>query len=190
MRFGTTAALTLLFACAPRVQLVHQAPATFHLEPGGYEQARVVDVVDGDTIKVVVTGRVEGPGAGAAMVGSARDVRLLGIDTPESVKPDSPVECFGREAARAAKTLLDGELVRLVDDVEDVDSYGRLLRYVYLGDEMANARLVVNGYASVYTHPPNVRHTDIFVALQSEARTAEIGLWSDATCPYPPDGPG
>ncbi len=118
------------------------------------------------------------------------DVRLLGIDTPETVKPDSPVECFGREASAAAMALLDGRTVRLVDDVENVDSYGRLLRYVYVGDEMANARLVANGYASVYTYPPNVRHADLLVALQREARAEERGLWSASACPEAPDGPG
>ena len=184
-----SAALVLLVACSPRVSLEKQAPATFSLEPGGYEQATVEKVVDGDTVTVRITARAEGPGAGAAAVGETHDVRLLGIDTPETVKPDSPVECFGREASAAARALLDGQSVRLVDDVENVDSYGRLLRYVYIDDEMANARLVANGYASVYTYPPNVRHAALFVALQRAARAAERGLWSEAACPSPPDGP-
>ena len=178
-----------LAACEPSVDLTNQAPATFLLEPGGYEEANVENVIDGDTISVSIIGRVDGPGAGAAVIGESYDVRLLGIDTPETVKPDTPVECFGREAKAATTALLSGEIVRLVDDVENVDSYGRLLRYVYIGDEMANARLVANGYASVYTYPPNVRHTDLLVALQREARAERRGLWSDAVCPDPPDGP-
>ena len=80
-------------------------------------------------------------------MGRRYDIRLLGIDTPESVKPDSPVECFGPEASDAATALLEGREVRLVDDVEEVDGYGRLLRYVYVEEELANARLVANGYA-------------------------------------------
>ena len=176
-------------ACAPRVSLLAQAPASLHLEPPGHETATVTKVIDGDTLEVVVTARVEGPGAGGARPGQRYHVRLLGIDTPETVKPGEPVECFGREASAAARVLLEGEEVRLVDDVENEDSYDRLLRYVYLDHEMANARLVVNGYASVYTHPPNVRHADLLVALQAAARAHERGLWSPGVCPRPPDGP-
>jgi micrococcal nuclease len=174
--------LFFLGSCAHSVALDHQAPATMGLEPGGYEEAEVVHVVDGDTIRVLLTGRVEGAGAGATQIGETRDVRLLGIDTPETVRPNTPIECFGREASAAAKALLEGQTVRLIDDVENVDGYGRLLRYVYLGEEMANARLVVNGYASVYTYPPNVRHADLFVALQREARKNNRGLWAPDTC--------
>ena len=183
-----TVALTAV-ACSSTVVLDRQSPATFPLEPGGYEEATVVEVIDGDTITVRITGRVEGPGAGSAAIGEVHDVRLLGIDTPETVKPDEPVECFGREASTATDALLAGQAVRLVDDVENVDSYGRLLRYVYTSDEMANARLVANGYAAAYTYPPNVRHAELFVSLQREARAEELGLWSETTCPSPPDGP-
>lgn len=174
--------LLIFAACAAPVTLDIQSPATFQTEPGGHEEARVVSVTDGDTIRVQITSRVEGPGAGAANVGEEYPVRLIGIDTPETVKPGSPVECFGREASAAAKALLDGQNVRLVKDVENVDGYARLLRYVYIGDEMANARLVVNGYASAYTYPPNVRHADLFVSLQREARENDRGLWSPNTC--------
>ena len=138
--------------------------------------------VDGDTIEVEVTARVEGPAAGEATVGETYDVRLLGIDTPESVSPREPVECFGREAAAATAALLEGTTVELVKDVEERDGFDRLLRYVYLGAELANARLVANGYAHVYTHPPNVRHSALFVQLQSEARNAGRGLWSSDVC--------
>jgi micrococcal nuclease len=164
------------------VDLLVQGPATFNREPGGYETATVTRVVDGDTIVVRLTGRVDGPGAGAAGIGQEHRVRLIGIDTPESVKPNSPVECFGREASAAAKALLEGETVRLVKDVEETDRFDRLLRYVYFGDEMANARLVANGYAHAYTYPPNVRHADLFVQLEREAREGDRGLWSPDTC--------
>lgn len=175
-----TAALT---ACAAhRVDLRVQAPATFPAEPGGHETALVTDVIDGDTIEVEIEGRVDGPGAGLAQIGPEYDVRLIGIDTPESVKPGSPVECFAKEAAVALDALLAGQRVRLVKDVEEADHYERLLRYVYIGDEMANARLVANGYAYAYTYPPNVRHADLFVALQREARQNNRGLWSPDAC--------
>jgi micrococcal nuclease len=78
--------------------------------------------------------------------------------------------------------LIGGAQVRLVKDVENTDQYDRLLRYVYLGDEMANARMLVNGYASAYTYPPNVRHADLFVEMQRQARDRNRGLWSPETC--------
>ncbi len=148
----------------------------------GYEQARVTRVIDGDTLEVVITGRVEGPGAGITEIGDEYDVRLVGVDTPESVKPGSPIECFGREASAALGALLDGRTVLMVDDVENTDAYDRLLRYVYLGAEMANARLVANGYASAYTYPPNIRHADLFASLQHEAEANNRGLWAGDTC--------
>ena len=170
-------------ACAGhRVVLAERAPATWTGEPGGYESARVIDVVDGDTIEVEITGTTPGPGAGRARVGDELKVRLIGIDTPESVDPRSPVECFGREAAAAAEALLAGAEVRLVTDVSETDRFGRLLRYVYLEDEMANARLVVNGYARAFTYPPDVAHSDLLLDLEREARNADRGLWSPETC--------
>ena len=169
-------------ACGAAVDLAVQAPATFAAEPGGFEVARVTRVIDGDTIEVEIVERAEGPGAGAAEMGERHDVRLVGIDTPESVDPRSPVECFGEEASAATTALIDGEEVTLVKDVEETDGYGRLLRYIYLGEEMVNARLVVNGYAQVYTYPPNVRHADLFVQLQREARQDDRGLWAPGTC--------
>jgi micrococcal nuclease len=174
--------LLLLSACGHSVLLVRQAPATLPSEPPGYENATVTRVIDGDTIEVAITDRFEGPGAGRARVGATYDVRLLGIDTPESVDPRSPVECFGPEASAAAKALLLGKSVTLVKDTEESDQYGRLLRYVYLGDEMADARLVANGYAHAYPYPPNTRHSGLLVQLEREAREADRGLWSADTC--------
>ena len=173
---------TAFVACGPPILLDHQAPPTFRQEPGGYELADVTRVVDGDTAVVTVTARVEGPGTGAAQVGGEYSVRFIGIDTPESVKPNSPVECFGKEASAATHALLEGQQVALVKDVEETDQYDRLLRYVYIGEEMANARLVANGYAQTYTYPPNIRHADLFVELEREARENDRGLWAPDTC--------
>jgi micrococcal nuclease len=133
--------------------------------------ATVERVVDGDTIVVRVNGRRE-------------RVRLIGIDTPESVKPNTPVQCFAIEASNRAKALLpSGTSVRLVRDVEERDRYRRLLAYVYrLRDGLfVNLALVREGYASPYTFPPNVAHTDEFVSAAAEARAASRGLWS--ACP-------
>jgi micrococcal nuclease len=165
-----------------RVDLVHQAPATLPQEPPGHERAVVTRVVDGDTIEVRITARASGPGAGRARVGEVYDVRLIGIDTPESVKPGSPVECFAKEASAATAALVDGASVTLVKDVEETDGYGRLLRYVYVGAEMVGARLVANGYAHAYTYPPNVRHAAFFISLQRDARQHDRGLWAPSSC--------
>ena len=176
-------ALALAVGCASHaVDLSVQAPATRSQEPPGYEQALVTRVVDGDTIEVRTTGRVDGPGAGSAPVGPIQDVRLIGIDTPESVNPNTPVECFAREASAATAAMIEDRRVMLVRDVEEADRYGRLLRYVYLGDEMVGARLIANGYAFAYTYPPNVRHAALHVSLQRDARRNDRGLWSPDTC--------
>jgi micrococcal nuclease len=127
-------------------------------------------VVDGDT--VVVSGH--------------RHVRLIGIDTPETVDPRRPVGCFGKEASRFLTSLLPpGTPIRLVGDVEQEDRYGRLLAYLYRRADglFVNAELVRQGFANVLTVPPNVAHTDELVALVREARVAARGLWS--ACPSP-----
>ncbi|HVF12450.1 MAG TPA: thermonuclease family protein [Actinomycetota bacterium] len=175
--------LLIVSACNTyQVSLGIQAPATRLEEPAGYEVATVTRVVDGDTIEATVIAVEPGPGAGQTEVGQTYDIRLTGIDTPESVKPGTPVECFAKEASAAAKALLEGQEVRLVKDVENTDRYERLLRYVYLQDEMANARLVANGYAHAYTYPPNVRWSEFLLQLEREARENSLGLWSPDTC--------
>jgi micrococcal nuclease len=179
---GALTVVTLQACTQHQVALDIQAPATLPAEPEGNETAIVTRVVDGDTIVVRVTDIIEGPGAGEATTGNEYRVRLIGIDTPESVTPRTAVECFGSEASAATRALLEGHRVRLVKDVEEVDSFDRLLRYVYLGDEMANARLVINGYALAYTYPPNIRHSELFVQLQREARESNRGLWAPDTC--------
>jgi micrococcal nuclease len=127
----------------------------------------VVRVVDGDTILVALDGRRE-------------RVRYIGVDTPETVKPDTPVQCFGQRASAYNHALLDGRSVRLVGDAEARDRYGRLLAYVYrAGDGLfVNAALVRGGYATTLTIPPNVAHADELAALAGEARRAGRGLWS------------
>jgi micrococcal nuclease len=183
MRKALWLSLVFFAGCAQhQVLLSEQAPATWSMEPGGYEKAVVDRVVDGDTLEVVITGRVAGPALGEAVIGETYVVRLIGIDTPESVDPNRPIECWGSEASQAMSALLQDQSVRLVRDVEETDSFDRLLRYVYIGAEMANARLVANGYAAAYAYPPNNRHSDLFVQLQRAARENDRGLWSSETC--------
>jgi micrococcal nuclease len=128
---------------------------------------RVVEVVDGDTIDVEVAGRTE-------------HVRLIGIDTPETKDPRTPVECFGAEAsARTAELLPPGTEVRLVSDVEERDRYDRLLAYVYRVDDglFVNLALAREGYADQLTIAPNVAHTAELRAAISDARREQRGLW-------------
>lgn len=126
--------------------------------------APVTRVVDGDTIEVRLGGVVE-------------DVRLIGIDTPETVKPDTPVQCFGPRASRFAKRLLEGRRVRLVFGAERRDAYGRLLAYVYLGRRFVNPVPVRRGLARALTIPPNDRFAPLFRRLERRAALTGRGLW-------------
>ena len=138
-------------------------------EPDGRQRAaKVVRVVDGDTIVVRTAS------------GAEERVRYIGVDTPESVKPGTPVECFGKAAAHANRRLVAGRRVRLVADAEARDRYGRLLAYVYRRPDglFVNAELVRRGYARTLTIPPNVAHAARFRRLARHARRAGQGLWS------------
>ncbi len=113
-------------------------------------------------------------------------VRYIGIDTPESVHPRRPIECFGIEASLKNKELVEGKRVRLEKDITDRDKYGRLLRYVYIEDQKSgfeadffvNLELVKEGYASVYTYPPDVKYNELFLEAQKNARENNLGLWN------------
>jgi len=129
-------------------------------------EGTVVRVVDGDTIHVKVGDYVE-------------KVRYIGMNTPEIHHPTKGEQPGGREAAEMNRRLV-GKRVRLELDVRSRDRYGRLLAYVWVGELMVNAELVRLGYAQVMTVPPNVRHQELFVKLQREAREAGRGLWRRA----------
>lgn len=130
-------------------------------------------IVDGDTIEVQFRGRTV-------------DVRLIGVDTPETVAPGQPVECYGYAATGFTRNALESERVRLEFDVERLDRYGRTLAYVWIGGELFNERLVAEGYASVLTIPPNVKYQDRFLAAAREAREEGRGLWSACVEPEEP----
>jgi micrococcal nuclease len=136
--------------------------------------AVVERVVDGDTIDVTIDGRGD-------------TVRLIGIDTPETKKPDTPVECYGPEAsARLAELLPPGTPVRLERDIDSRDKFGRLLAYVQRepDDLFVNAVLIDEGLARPYPFEPNTTYADQFAAAAETARTNGIGLWS--ACPVEP----
>jgi micrococcal nuclease len=133
-------------------------------EPSGSAQAYVTRVVDGDTIEVQLSG-------------SEEDVRYIGVDTPETVKPGAPVDCFGPQASSFNHRLVERRRVRLVFGAERRDQYGRLLAYVYLGDRFVNAELVRQGLARTLTIPPNDRFAERLKQLEIAAARAGRGLW-------------
>lgn len=113
------------------------------------------------------------------------DIRLIGIDTPETVHPSEPVECFGPAASRFTTTSLAGETVRLEFDVERRDHYGRMLAYVWDDGKLFNSALVQRGFATVSTYPPNVRYVGRFTAAQDQAQGAGRGLWEGCSVRVP-----
>lgn len=130
---------------------------------------KVTKVVDGDTIEVDINGVLT-------------RVRYIGVNTPETVDPRRPVQCFGKEASDENKSLVSGKSVYFERDVSDTDKYGRLLRYVYfkLDDGsflFVNDYLVRQGYAQVSTYPPDVKYTERFVEAQKQAQQGKHGLW-------------
>jgi endonuclease YncB( thermonuclease family) len=146
------------------------------------DEASVIRVVAGDTVRVDLAGRAE-------------TLRLIGVDTPETVDPRGPVECVGRAAADFVRELLEpGSAVWLETDVSDADRYGRLLRYVWVenpdgelereGAEdddlvLVNLLLVADGVAIATPSPPDLRHQDALDAAERQARAARRGLWGD-----------
>jgi micrococcal nuclease len=108
---------------------------------------------------------------------TGEQVRLIGVDTPETKHPRKPVQAFGQEASAFTTQLVEGKKVRLEFDVRRKDKYRRTLAYVYVEDLMLNLELVRHGYAQVATVPPNVKYQELFLNLQREAREAKRGLW-------------
>ena len=142
------------------------------LPPGA--NGRIVAVVDGDTVDVSMNGRIE-------------RVRLIGIDTPETKKPDTPVQCFGPEASARTKALLpEGTAVDVQRDSEARDPYGRLLGYIYrtADGRFINRDLIVEGFARPLSIAPNTTFAREFATLAREAQAANIGLWG--SCPTEP----
>lgn len=130
------------------------------------EESQVIRVVDGDTIIVAVNHKPE-------------TIRLIGINTPETVAPNKPVQCYGPEASKRTKELLTDKIVRLESDPsqDDKDKYHRLLRYVFLGDKNVNEELVRDGFAREYTYKIPYQYQKAFRADQKTAKKNKLGLW-------------
>jgi micrococcal nuclease len=136
---------------------------------------RVVRAVDGDTLEVALDD------------GATETVRLIGVDTPETVKPDTPVQCFGPQASSFEHHTVEGRRVRLVTGVEPRDYYGRLLAYVWVepsptggkpGERFLETELLRRGLARTLTFHPNDRYAPRFEKLERDAAQAGKGLWN------------
>ena len=142
-----------------------------------FEEVEVLRVIDGDTIEVNIEGKKE-------------VVRLIGVDSPESVHPDKDPELFGKESSEFTKENLLGMKVYLEGDLNDRDRYNRLLRYVWTEmpehfndieakEKLFNAKLVSEGYAKTLAIRPNVKYEDLFKDLEDKAKLNQKGMWSD-----------
>ena len=150
----------------------HEQNKTQETAPEISALVELIRVVDGDTIVVKLNGDDE-------------KIRIIGIDTPESVKPHSPVECFAKEATEHIGELLNtGENVKIeTDPTQDTrDTYGRLLAHVFVGDINIGQHMIQDGYAYEYTYDNTYKYQGVYRDAQSEARRAQQGLWSPETC--------
>lgn len=139
----------------------------------GVNWYRVTKVSDGDTFKIDMNGQTE-------------TVRLVGVNTPETVDPRRSVECFGKEASTKLKSLIEGNVVRLEVDAtqSDRDRYHRLLRFAFLPDGTdIGLELLSEGYAheSLYSQKPHL-YRDAYVVAQTQAQAAQLGLWNPQAC--------
>ena len=156
-------ALAALAAC-DATSTTTTAPAPGELEAN----AIIDDVIDGDTVDVIITGREE-------------RVRLIGIDTPETKKPNSPIECFGPEATAFTQELLPiGTPVYIERDVVNRDDFGRLLGYVYRADDgiFVNYEIMRQGFAQPLSIPPNDTFAELFADAARAAEADDAGLWA------------
>lgn len=168
--FFTLIGILTLSGSRVRTEMIHDPRprilSLFTKVPPGF--VKVLDDIDGDTIKVQINGKEE-------------TVRFLGVDTPETKDPRKGVQCFGRNASHFTKTMLMGKAVKLIPDVgqDERDAFGRLLRYVYLenGANM-NALLVLNGYAFAYEKFLSSQ-TPRLKVLEDDARDHKRGLWGE-----------
>lgn len=131
----------------------------------GFEVTQVKRIVDGDTIELA----------------DGRKVRYIGVDTPETKHPTKKQECFGQEASQRNQELVEGKTVKLEKDISETDRYGRLLRYVWVDDQLINLTLVKEGFAAASSYPPDIARQAEFRQAEQLAREAEVGLWH--SCP-------
>jgi micrococcal nuclease len=131
--------------------------------------------VDGDTLELE----------------DGRKVRLLNMDTPETVKENTPVMCYGYEASQFTKKMLQGKNIQMVADQEKTDKYGRHLRLIFLSgqdtskpENSINYQLALNGYARVRQYKPNVKFEPIMREAESKAKRNRVGIWGACQKPF------
>ena len=151
-----------LAACGPIDRATDAPPRP--IEPGSREEATVTRVVDGDTIHVLLGG-------------ADTTIRFIGVDTPETVAPGQPIECYGPEASHFTTARLTGGVVELEFDRDLIDPYERTLAYVWLDGRLFNETLVRRGFAEAKAYPPNVAQQDELDAAESRARADHRGVW-------------
>ncbi len=147
-------------------------PLAYPAMPAGLQEVRVVEVIDGDTVDVQINGTVE-------------RLRLIGIDTPETKDPRKPVQCFGKEASAQAAKVLSGQTVLLEEDPsqDTRDTYGRLLRYVWLPDgKLYNLEMIIGGFAHEYTYETPYKYQAAFKKEEAAARERGWGFWAATSC--------
>ena len=132
----------------------------------------VLEVIDGDTIDINYEG-------------AKTRIRLIGIDTPETKNPEKPVECYGPEASAFLTNLLSGKQVSIEADAtqDDIDIYGRPLRYVYLDGQDVGLMMLAGGYAHEYTFNTPYQKQSAYKAAENDAKTKQLGLWAPGVCP-------
>lgn len=157
-----------ILLCAVGIYIVYASTVVNIKEDELY---KVVYVLDGDSIKAKVDKHII-------------TLRLLGIDTPETIDPRKPNQCYGKVASDETKLLLTGREIRLKlnPDREEKDKYGRYLAYVYRDDGLfINEYLLENGFAREYTYGSNYLYRDDFKKIEQVAKNKNIGLWSECT---------
>lgn len=164
-----TPSLAIATATVPPVVVSNSTNSTI---PVSAIKVKVLRVVDGDTIHVLLNNKDV-------------TIRMIGIDTPETVDPRKPVQCFGKEASNHARQLLDGTTVYLEQDTSqgDYDKYNRLLSYIWMADgRLFNQVMIAEGYAFEYTYNLPYNYQTQFKSAQRNAQNQQIGLWSPNTC--------
>lgn len=137
------------------------------LTPRFGEEGDVRQIIDGDTV-TLADGRI---------------LRYIGMDAPETTAGRRGAECFARESTERNRQLVEGKRVRLEKDVSETDRYGRILRYVFVGDTLVNEALVREGYATALAYPPDLARQDAFREAEQAARRARKGLWGASCAP-------
>lgn len=177
MRYSVSLLLSLgllLSACSWPIRpdpVVSSPDSTAGAPPEGTPSGAdvVVRVVDGDTV----------------VLASGETVRYLCVDTPETVNPNMTAEPYGPEATDRNRDLVEGKAVRLESDVSERDHYGRLLRYVWIGDTLVNAELIRGGYGHETCRSPDTKYRTMMRELEKEARVHQRGLWASWPTPLP-----